>query len=93
MKSIELFRGFIMKKRKLRLKKKNFCLILTALFSTILIIANLFYVIPWILDNHKVGKEMKKIKEETPIIEKKPSGEDKKKRRGGPLFCSFLGFY
>lgn len=92
MKSIELFRGFIMKKRKLRLKKKNFCLILTALFSTILIIANLFYVIPWILDNHKVGKEMKKIKEETPIIEKKPSGEDEKKEEEVPSFNPYWDF-
>jgi len=58
-----------MKKRKLRLKKKNFFLLLSIICSIILISCNIFYLIPWLLDNQKEKQEMKKIKEKTPIIE------------------------
>ncbi len=68
-----------MKKRKLYLQKKKFFLFLLIILSTIIIIYNVICIIPWLLDNHKINKEMKQIKEETPIIEKEINEEENEK--------------
>lgn len=65
-----------MKKKKLHLKKRKFCLFLIIILSSSIIIYNLLYVVPWLFDNHKIVKELKQIKEKTPIIEKEISEKE-----------------
>lgn len=78
-----------MKKRKLHLKKKNICFLIIILFSSGLIFYNFTSIINWFFDNGKVAKELKEIKEETPISEKEVISNQKE---GKPSFDPYWDF-
>lgn len=79
-----------MKKRKLHLKKKNICFLIIILFSGGLIFYHLTSIINWFFDNDRVTKELKEIKEETAISEKKVISDQEEDKPSFDPYWDFI---